>query len=437
MDQQQLYDMNQAYLSDGESHLPDFEEDETIEELSDMQVGGESNGVKRMLSSRKGELGNINSKKTLLLGLNDCLYSKPGNSADGRAITSFFNKHPDFITGLKAIFPSYESRAFIEKSLKQLQTDGVANLIYELCNFTEVSFGEESDDMRSFLPGPIYALYKLYRVAIGLYKSAQVSPKSKLLVGELMKYDSELASNLSCVGCGHALLVNTIPPADLKAEQENAKKVFDASIITYRASGGKKPKPLKVRSQELQCCCKLNSCLSQKSNSSCLFCVEGEERILVNGVCQCVICKCSCYLRYSLNDEATVAMEIIAKKGGKEAANNYASRPNPSLANLIGGVQQNALLPFRDVASSENFVEVVEKMSEDGRTSAYNSMSTTMTRTPTDVNGTAQYDFRQMVGNPTTIVNHPSFYPFSTSININKNQRSYQNDLNEDRKRSM
>ena len=100
-----------------------------------------------------------------------------------------------------------------------------------------------------------------------------------------MKYDSELASNLSCVGCGLSLLVNTIPPADLKAEQENAKKVFDASIITYRASGGKKPKPLKVRSQELQCCCKSNSCLSQKSNSSCIFCVEGEEGNLVNGIC--------------------------------------------------------------------------------------------------------------------------------------------------------
>jgi hypothetical protein len=76
-------------------------------------------------------------------------------------------------------------------------------------------------------------------------------------------------------------------------------------------------------------------------------------------------------------------------------------------------------------------------MSEDDRTSAYNSMSANIARTPTDVNGTAQYDFRQMIGNPTTIVNHPSFYPFSTSTNINKNQRSYQNDLNEDRKRSM
>ena len=252
-----------------------------------------------------------------------------------------------------------------------------------------------------------------------------------------MKYDSEHASDLSCVGCGHPLLVNTIPPADLKAEQENAKKVYEASIITHKVSGGKKPKPLKVRSQELQCCCKSNSCLSQKSNSSCIFCVEGEERILVNGICQCVICKCSCFLRYSLNDEATVALEINAKKGGKEAANNYASMPNPSLANLIGGAQQNALLPFRDVASSENFVEVVEKMSEDGRTSAYNSMSTTMTRTPTDVNETAQYDLRQMVGNPTTNVNHPSFYPFSTRTNMNQNQRSYQNHLNENRKRSM
>ena len=99
-----------------------------------MPEGGESDGVKSMLSSRRGELGNITFKKNLLLGLNDCLYSKPGNSADGRAFTSFFNKHPDFITGLKAIFPSYESRAFIEKSLKQLLTDGVANLIYELCN---------------------------------------------------------------------------------------------------------------------------------------------------------------------------------------------------------------------------------------------------------------------------------------------------------------
>ena len=104
-------------------------------------------------------------------------------------------------------------------------------------------------------------------------------------------------------------------------------------------------------------------------------------------------------MRYLLNDEATVAMEMMAKKGGKEAAYIYASRPNPSLANLIGGVQQNALLSFLDVASSETFVEDVEKLSEDGRTSAYNIMSATIARTPTDVNGTAQYDFRQMVGN--------------------------------------
>jgi len=72
------------------------------------------------------------------------LNSKPGNSAGGRAITTFFNKHPDFITSLNYIFPSYESRASTEKTLKQLQTDGVANLIYDLCNFTEVSFGKES-----------------------------------------------------------------------------------------------------------------------------------------------------------------------------------------------------------------------------------------------------------------------------------------------------
>jgi len=267
--------MIQAYLSDDELSLPDFDEDDTIEVLSDMQEGGESNGVKRVLSSRKGELGNINSKKILLLGLHDWLYSKRENIADGRAITCFFNKHPGFITSLKYIFTSYESRESTERTLKQLPTDGDANLLYELCNFTEVSFGEESDDIRSIILGPIYALYKLYRVAIDLYKLVQVSPKSRLLVGELMKYDSVLASNLSCVGCGLSLLVNTIPPADLKAEQENAKKVFDASTITYRASGGKKPKPLKVRSQELQCCCKSNSCLSQKSNSSCIFCVEG------------------------------------------------------------------------------------------------------------------------------------------------------------------
>ena len=93
--------MNQAYLSDDELSLPDFEEDGTIEVLSDMQEGGESNGVKRVLSSRKGELGNINSKKILLLGLHDWLYSKRENSADGMAITCFFNKHPGFITSLK------------------------------------------------------------------------------------------------------------------------------------------------------------------------------------------------------------------------------------------------------------------------------------------------------------------------------------------------
>ena len=104
-------------------------------------------------------------------------------------------------------------------------------------------------DMSSFLPGPIYALYKLYREAVALFRSAKISLKSKLLVGEIMKYDSEHASNLSCVVCRHGLLVNTIPTADLQTEQENAKKVYDASIITHRAAGGKKPKLSNVRSQ--------------------------------------------------------------------------------------------------------------------------------------------------------------------------------------------